>query len=263
MNQDQNLLFGVFAVQLRKVSASQIMAAAGAWASDPSKDLPERLIEDSVLTAADRDLIQGLVDHAVQAHDGDATKALDSFGGNDVVQDTFLGTILRSENGDVSVSPDSQKTVLAVGSDPLGVSEAPGRYTHENEHARGGMGRVLLVHDEHLGRDIALKELLFNSAPAHKQEGDESSGPQATPPDVPPSLSPVRASAHMVSRFLQEARITGQLEHPAIVPVYEARSPKGRVGLLHDEIGQGYEPVPSHQRRRGPPCAAQAPAPFR
>ena len=40
------------------------------------------------------------------------------------------------------------------------VVESTGRYSYLGEHARGGMGRVLLVHDEYLERDIALKELL-------------------------------------------------------------------------------------------------------
>jgi serine/threonine protein kinase len=31
----------------------------------------------------------------------------------------------------------------------------------------------------------------------------------------------VRFSGAVIARFLQEARITGQLEHPSIVPVYE------------------------------------------
>ena len=67
------------------------------------------------------------------------------------------------------------------------------------------MGRVLLVHDEFLRRSIALKELL------------------PTPPGVDSSAqpTPVRQTGSMAARFLQEARITGQLEHPAIVPVYE------------------------------------------
>lgn len=41
MHRDENLLFGVFAVQLKLVSPSQLMEAAAAWATDPSKDLPQ------------------------------------------------------------------------------------------------------------------------------------------------------------------------------------------------------------------------------
>jgi serine/threonine protein kinase len=67
------------------------------------------------------------------------------------------------------------------------------RYSMSRLHAQGGIGQVWLARDNDLGRDVALKE-----------------------------LRPERArnpSAHR--RFLDEARITGQLEHPAIVPVHE------------------------------------------
>ncbi|MBL7650519.1 MAG: protein kinase, partial [Candidatus Hydrogenedentes bacterium] len=84
-----------------------------------------------------------------------------------------------------------------------GVEETPGRYTLHGEYARGGVGRVLLVHDEHLGRDVALKELL------------------PLPAEAADSPTPIRISMSKLARFLQEARITGQLEHPSIVPVYE------------------------------------------
>src|SRR5206468_9631777 len=60
-------------------------------------------------------------------------------------------------------------------------------------HAPGGIGRVGLAYDSDLGREVALKELR-----------PERSG------------NPVLAD-----RFLNEAQITGQLEHPGIVPVYE------------------------------------------
>ncbi len=66
----------------------------------------------------------------------------------------------------------------------------------------GGMGRVLLAFDEHVGREIALKEIQQRLA-----SGTSGSG---------------TSGAHtFLSRFLQEARVTGTLEHPSIIPVYE------------------------------------------
>jgi serine/threonine-protein kinase len=62
------------------------------------------------------------------------------------------------------------------------------------------MGLVSLCRDNELGRNVALKELL--------------------PDNV--------ANEEMQSRFLQEARITSQLEHPSIVPVYELVRPAGQ-----------------------------------
>jgi WD40 repeat protein len=73
----------------------------------------------------------------------------------------------------------------------------PDRYEVLGEHGRGGLGRVSRVHDRDLGRDIAIKELISRG---HVGE----------------------------VRFLREALITARLEHPGIVPVYEAgRWPDG------------------------------------
>jgi eukaryotic-like serine/threonine-protein kinase len=67
------------------------------------------------------------------------------------------------------------------------------RYLPIRVHAVGGIGQVWLVHDTDLGRDVALKE-----------------------------LQTVRAqNPSIAARFLREARITGMLQHPGIVPVYE------------------------------------------
>lgn len=82
--------------------------------------------------------------------------------------------------------------------------ERPGRYAGpERELGRGGIGRVVAAKDRQLGRDVAIKELL--------QPGDGAWTPQAL-------------------RFLREARVTAQLEHPGIVPVYElGRRADGRL----------------------------------
>jgi serine/threonine-protein kinase len=60
-------------------------------------------------------------------------------------------------------------------------------------HAEGGIGQVWLARDIHLNRDVALKTLREEFQ--HRQRA--------------------------MRRFLKEAEITGQLEHPGIVPVYE------------------------------------------
>src|SRR5438270_9588129 len=67
------------------------------------------------------------------------------------------------------------------------------RYTLTRLHATGGLGRVWLARDGDLGREVALKEL--------RPEGTGSTA--------------------LTTRFLEEAKITGQLEHPGIVPIYE------------------------------------------
>ncbi len=83
------------------------------------------------------------------------------------------------------------------------VKEQPGRYETRSEHSRGGQGRLLLVYDVELNRDVIMKELLPPSAAASSKPNSE------------------QRSASMASRFLREARITGQLEHSTVVPVHE------------------------------------------
>ena len=67
------------------------------------------------------------------------------------------------------------------------------RYQMLGEIARGGVGVVLKGRDRDLGRDIAMKVL----RPEH-----------ASRPEI-------------MQRFVEEAQIGGQLQHPGIVPVYE------------------------------------------
>lgn len=69
--------------------------------------------------------------------------------------------------------------------------QSPVRYVIAGEIARGGMGAVLRAVDTDLRREVALKYMLDNSNPAKK------------------------------ARFVEEAQITGQLEHPNIVPIHE------------------------------------------
>ncbi|MBP5591671.1 protein kinase [bacterium] len=95
------------------------------------------------------------------------------------------------ESGDIE--PERQKTVT---------DEMSGRYEIMEELARGGSGRILVVFDRHVGRKIAMKELLSDISKAPSQDDD-------------PQVTAIR------NRFLREARVTGRLEHPSIVPVYE------------------------------------------
>lgn len=72
-----------------------------------------------------------------------------------------------------------------------------GRYLLCGEHARGGFGLVWRAEDEALGREVALKQL----------------------------NAQLLEHAGYRQRFLAEARIAAQLQHPGIVPVYDIGDP--------------------------------------
>lgn len=145
MTRDHNLLFGVFAVQLGKVRPDTLMKAAAAWAVEPSKALPEQLVDANAISPSDRDLIRRLVDEAVAAHGGDVAKTLDNFGGEEQVHHTYRGSIVLTADGQVSIpptarTPESHAPDTQPGdvSTVKGVFETPGRYTNSIEHTRGG-----------------------------------------------------------------------------------------------------------------------------
>ncbi len=91
--------------------------------------------------------------------------------------------------------PDDRGTHVVKPSSPeMPALETRGdRYILFGEIARGGMGAILKGRDADLGRDLAVKVLLES----HRGKPD------------------------LVRRFVEEAQIGGQLQHPGIVPVYE------------------------------------------
>ncbi len=199
---DRDLLFGVLAMQLRGVSPAQLAQCASSWAFDRSRNLSNYLVASGFLQESDCDFLNRLVDEAIAAHSGDVQATLAGFGGAECIDRTFMGQ--APYDGDEDVTIERRGIPLGQLDDSVpAVDETPGRYTSVSEYARGGMGRVLLVYDEHIGREVAMKELL----PFAAQEDE--------------TLTPRHQALTVVSRFLQEARLTGQLEHPAIIPVYE------------------------------------------
>jgi len=85
----------------------------------------------------------------------------------------------------------SQTTLSAPALPPDGDSLA--RFVLLGELGRGGMGRVIEAVDPDLGRAVAIKVV----------------------------IDPEGVSRGQLARFVAEARVTAQLEHPNIVPIYE------------------------------------------
>jgi serine/threonine-protein kinase len=75
---------------------------------------------------------------------------------------------------------------------------------------QGGTSRVLLGFDKLIGREVAIKELLDIETAAAAENS---------------------ISTEMTERFEREIEITGQLEHPGIVPVYEAGFRNNGIGF--------------------------------
>ncbi len=115
-------------------------------------------------------------------------------------------TLARRADADGQLTPPTERTEgPPVRADAgLGVAEllAQGdgtrKYVVAGEIARGGMGLILRAVDRDIRREVAMKVLL--------DETDEGSASE---------------TRRRRLRFVEEAQVTGQLEHPNIVPIHD------------------------------------------
>ncbi len=180
----------------------------------PALPLSEALVESGVITSPQ--LVSIRFAHARQsgamAAEAEPERGL-APQATTVDDDLLGGPFLLAEEPHTRVAPDAEADAQAehaAGRPPPPTAEersilptitnGPARYSLGEEFARGGMGRIVHAHDLNIDRGVAMK-LLIRGA-------DEQMGLQL--------------------RFTEEAQITGQLQHPNIVPVYD-------LGTLDDE----------------------------
>ncbi len=151
---------------------------------------------------------------------GRGEELISIFSGPDVLQPS-LPCITDAASADLSLvtnETEGRYTLLEKLPYFTSNSRLPTSDPELSEIGVGGMGRVLVSLDRHLGRVVAIKELLSVLV------GGTNIDPEPGTPCF--SSLPSSVSAGAIERFVREARITGQLEHPNIVPVYELGSRK-------------------------------------
>ena len=218
---DRNLLFGMLALQMDFISRSALIEAMQAWLLDKSRSLGEILVERGALIAANRSLLEPLVEAHIKQHGGDARRSLaalssDAGLGQDLqrIDDVEIRASIAAlpkqslfQAGALSSAapindPDAPSDSNAPPSEPAPLdpyrtqqyetNEPQLRYRVLRPHAEGGLGRIYVAIDQELNREVAFKEI----------RQDRVSSKEAR------------------DRFRIEAEITGGLEHPGIVPVY-------------------------------------------
>jgi eukaryotic-like serine/threonine-protein kinase len=194
---NRNLLFGLLALQNGLVNQAQLVAAFQAWTLDMARPLAEQLVGRGDLHADDRSAVEALVARHLLRF-GDVEKSLAAVPVGKSTRDSLsrlagpkieatlsqIGSAHGStDNGDSERTPSIS----------VGAATSDGqRFRILRPHAQGGLGAIFVAQDSELDREVALKQILDHHA------------------DNPDNRQ----------RFLVEARITGGLEHPGIVPVY-------------------------------------------
>jgi serine/threonine-protein kinase len=199
---NRDLLVAVLALLTDAVSRNNLSAALGAWSQDRKQPLTQFLLRQGALDADRLRSLECIAAGHLKGHQNDLRLCLDAWNAQDLTQEvlteindaalrTTLGASLGG-NTTLPASPGSPGVSVQIGSGEHRLFPQGERFLPIRPHARGGLGQVWVARDCELQRDVALKVIQPKYAESENQR----------------------------SRFLLEAEITGNLEHPGIVPVY-------------------------------------------
>jgi tetratricopeptide (TPR) repeat protein/serine/threonine protein kinase len=174
------------------ISRDALVTAMHAWVLDKAKPLGGILQAQGVLSADERDALEGLVRQHLRRHSYDAGRSLAAALATRPARPDLSAVADPDIEASLAHAPSSSGTDDEATKPDLPQSERGTRYRILRPHAKGGLGQVFVAEDTELHREVALKEML-----AERAETPGSRG-----------------------RFLLEAEVNGRLEHPGIVPVY-------------------------------------------
>ena len=198
MAADRHLLFGLLALQTGLIQQAQLVAAFHAWTCDKSRSLADHLIALGHLDTARRAPIEALAALHIDAQGGDVEKSLGAVPAGRSTRESLA----RLADVDIAASighlgaasthaDDDADRTASYG---IGMATSDGqRFRVLRPYARGGLGAVFVALDTELHREVALKQIL-------EQHADDPTSRQ---------------------RFVLEAEVTGGLEHPAAVRVFD------------------------------------------
>ena len=186
--QEEDVALAAELLQSGVVNEREISGAVADWSIHGSVSLAQHLEKRGLLTPEQISLIK-------QAAVTRIDRARQSIAGGSEMPEagkSMLLATLERLDGSGRVAKLLGVTVAARG----GENDArimEGRYELVRKLGQGGLGRVWLARDVNLNRHVALKEISHAAG----------------------------ATQAIVERFKHEAEITGRLDHPSIVPIYQ------------------------------------------
>jgi WD40 repeat protein/tRNA A-37 threonylcarbamoyl transferase component Bud32 len=197
-DESRDLLFAMFALKRGLIDQVQVTAAFDIWRHGIYRTMGEILLEEKFLDESGRAVVEGLVANHLA---GRARQPKEYPGAPRRQRDRVAppadhapaATVSHLDAGHPAADAEERdRTTTGEREAPVHTAGRGERFQIIRPYARGGLGEVFLALDPELDRQVALKELRAYHA-----------------------FDPVSQS-----RFLLEARVTGRLEHPGIVPVY-------------------------------------------
>jgi WD40 repeat protein/serine/threonine protein kinase len=226
MNTELNLLVAMRALALGLIDDERFRVVCREWSNERSRPIDQRLIERCGLDDLARQRLMDDVKQRVSLANDDPVRAYQE----ELAQDSRVASLVCELDDDpisagtLDEQPrDGHVLIATLGEEPGDPTVGPNatvtqmRYTLHRVYGKGGLGQVWMAQDRTLNRRVALKEL----KPGRVKNVD----------------SP--ATRGILRRFLREAQITGQLQHPNIVPVYDVERRDGGLPFYTMKLVEG------------------------
>ena len=240
---DRNLLLGILALQTDCITHAQLIAAMQAWVFEKSQPLESILLKQQSINEATRAFLSEIVARHIELHRETPSSPLAALSSIEFLYDSLAKLNDPEIDQSLRQSAETRKLESAgSGADfestriHLKDDGQVQRFRILRPHAKGGLGQVSVAEDTELHREVALKEL------QDRFRRDDASR----------------------ARFVMEGEVTGQLEHPGIVPVYSlgktatgspfyvmrlirGDSLKDAISRLHQPTGRTVDPAEKRQ----------------
>lgn len=193
---EPNLMFGITAVEMGLIDQAQFAAACTRVAAEPQHSIADVLLNVNALT---EDQCKQVIDQILESSPGQTASPQKTVVQN--AQKNQMQTVQSDLDDDLDNAVDTNNRSADFFDGDFHVQGEPqlpenSHYKLNEVYAEGGLSRVWVAEDTNLNRKVALKQI------RHELSENELAR----------------------SRFHREAQVTGQLEHPHIVPVYEMPS---------------------------------------
>ena len=207
-DRSRDLLFGVIALQMRFITQAQFVEVMSRLSSSTEESAEDLFREQSFLDDKRVRLVKVLLEDQLEKSGGDADRSIAQFGENPTVEKTMM-LIGETPPEGIELDPGPRRSPQISAAD-----DGADRYVLGRELGRGGLGRVVLALDRNfMGREVAMKLMV---PPLEALDAMES-------PGTPPARE----------RFMEEALVTGQLQHPNIVSVHDLGTRPGSDGEFY------------------------------
>jgi len=195
---ERDLLLGWLAIRAGYISLDQYDFACRVWASEKIRPLGEILQASGSIDAVARSTLEQAATRRLATEPAGTSPAMQATlqlpEGSELPATLVDPKLSRGSPAAMTlIAPSSERPRSGKADEASSRNPTGPRYTLVKIHGEGGLGRIWRARDNHLNREVAMKEMQ-------------------------PRLANSQAK---IQRFLLEAQVTGQLEHPNIVPVYE------------------------------------------